>query len=115
MEEEESMAISKTLTLLSGLVLLADRRSRGVEVEKSTRLRRMKVSSVIGAVVVALIGLDARTARASTISFAPGDYDNTQNQVNAGPTPVNNQTTGSFRDIFWWGSATGVGDKDYIN
>ncbi len=52
---------------------------------------------------------------AVVITFAPGDYDNTQNQVNAGPTPVNNQTTGLFRDIFWWGSATGVGDNDYIN
>src|SRR5262245_20083345 len=54
-------------------------------------------------------------AHAAPITFAAGDYDNTQNQVNAGPTPVNNQTTGKFRDIFWWGSATGVGDNDYIN
>ncbi|MEX0642813.1 MAG: PEP-CTERM sorting domain-containing protein [Pirellulales bacterium] len=52
---------------------------------------------------------------ATLITFAPGDYDNTQNTVAAGPTPQNNQTTGYFRDIFWWGSANGVGDHDYIN
>ena len=70
------------------------------------------------ALVAAVVGLMASwggSASASPITFAPGDYDNTANVVNAGPTPVNNQTTGNFRDIFWWGTATGVGDFDFIN
>jgi hypothetical protein len=70
------------------------------------------------ALVVAVVGLMASwggSASAFTFTFASGEYDNTQNQVNAGPTPVNNQTTGNFRDIFWWGTATGVGDSDFIN
>ena len=70
------------------------------------------------ALVVAVVGSMASwagSAWADTFTFAAGQYDNTQNQVNAGPTPVNNQTTGNFRDIFWWGTATGVGDSDFIN
>ena len=70
------------------------------------------------ALVVAVVGLMASwggSASAFTFTFAPGEYDNTANQVNAGPTPDNNQTTGNFRDIFWWGTATGVGDSDFIN
>jgi len=52
------------------------------------------------------------------IFFAPGDYDNTANTVVAGPTPVNNQTTGSFRDTIWWSINNGqprVGSPDFIN
>ncbi len=67
------------------------------------------------AVVASCILACPSISTAAPITFAPGDYDNTQNQVNAGPTPVNNQTTGKFRDIFWWGTATGVGDFDFIN
>ena len=52
------------------------------------------------------------------ITFGPGDYDNTANVVNAGPTPVNNQTTGLFRDVIWWSLNNGlpsVGSADFIN
>jgi PEP-CTERM motif-containing protein len=77
----------------------------------SRRVARLILTTSASALLVALPLISS----AAPITFAPGDYDNTQNQVNAGPTPVNNQTTGKFRDIFWWGSATGVGDNDYIN
>ena len=52
------------------------------------------------------------------IPFAPGDYDNTANTVIAGPTPVNNQTTGNFRDVIWWSINNGqprLGSPDFIN
>ena len=60
---------------------------------------------------------------AETITFSPGQYDNTQNSVtgtNAVPVYTNNQTTGLFRDVFWWGTAynggtKGVGSPDFIN
>jgi hypothetical protein len=51
------------------------------------------------------------------ITFLPGDYDNTAN----GPSITqNNQTTGLFRDVFWWGNAygggsPGNGSPDFIN
>jgi hypothetical protein len=57
-------------------------------------------------------------AHSAPITFAPGDYDNTPNTVISGPTPVNNQTTGQFRDVFWWSISNGnplVGSDDYIN
>jgi hypothetical protein len=62
-------------------------------------------------------------ASADLVTFAPGDYDNTANTVtgtNASPVYNNNQTTGLFRDIFWWGTAynggtKGVGSPDFIN
>ena len=62
-------------------------------------------------------------AFAVTVTFAPGDYDNTANTVtgtNASPVYNNNQTTGQFRDIYWWGNTynggtTGVTSPDFIN
>ncbi|MCE9554113.1 MAG: PEP-CTERM sorting domain-containing protein [Planctomycetes bacterium] len=62
-------------------------------------------------------------AQALTFTFAPGQYDNTVNTVtgtNASPSYNNNQTTGNFRDVFWWGKAynggiVGVGSPDFIN
>ncbi len=54
----------------------------------------------------------------AAITFGTGDYDNTLNVVNSGPTPVNNQTTGLFRDVFWYNTnnlAPRVGSPDYIN
>jgi hypothetical protein len=60
----------------------------------------------------------AQAAVVVPITFAPGDYDNTANTVIAGPTPVNNQTTGLFRDEIWWSINSGqprVGSGDYIN
>jgi hypothetical protein len=72
--------------------------------------------------VVAAAGLGG-AARATTITFAAGQYDNTANTVtgtNAAPLYNNNQTTGVFRDVFWWGTAynggtKGVGSPDFIN
>jgi hypothetical protein len=75
--------------------------------------------------VCAVVMLIAGMAQAA-ITFAPGDYDNTANTVvdlyppTHTQTPVNNQTTGLFRDIFWWGrgyggSQQGVGSPDFIN
>jgi hypothetical protein len=60
---------------------------------------------------------------ADTITFAVGDYDNTFNSVNATGTVVtNNQTTGKFRDVFWWSMRNAAGavianpsSPDYIN
>jgi len=66
-------------------------------------------------IALILVTLNALAIDIPLITFAPGEYDNTANTVGAGPTPVNNQTTGLFRDIFWWGTATGVGDFDFIN
>ncbi len=59
----------------------------------------------------------------TVITFAPGDYDNTPNVVsgtNGAPIYTNNQTTGLFRDVFWYGTAynggtAGVGSPDFIN
>src|SRR5262245_43255828 len=86
-------------------------RARSLSSLSMPALRQVFVLAIAVAFTVVLTCV----THAAVISFAPGDYDNTQNQVNAGPTPVNNQTTGLFRDIFWWGSANGVGDNDYIN
>jgi hypothetical protein len=52
------------------------------------------------------------------ITFVPGDYDNTLNTVTTGPVTHNNQTTGKFRDVFWWQINNGlpkVGSDDFIN
>lgn len=62
-------------------------------------------------------------AHATTITFTPGQYDNAAGTVtgtNAAPVYNNNQTTGLFRDVFWWGNAynggsAGVGSPDFIN
>ena len=65
-----------------------------------------------------LVGVSASPALASAVTFTTLDYDNTANVVNAGPTPVNNQTTGYFRDLYWWSINNGaprVGSGDYIN
>jgi hypothetical protein len=78
------------------------------------------------AMVLAVVGLMASwagSAIAFNIAFAPGDYDNTANTVtgtNASPVYNNNQTTGTFRDVFWWGTAfnggtAGVASPDFIN
>jgi hypothetical protein len=76
-------------------------------------LNSLKILAALGAVACA-----AAPAAANTITFAPGDYDNTANSVLAGPTTQNNQTTGDFRDVFWWSLNNGaprVGSDDYIN
>jgi len=69
--------------------------------------------------VAALLCTAAVPAMATVITFAPGDYDNTANTVTGNPiTTHNNQTTGSFRDEFWWSINNGqprVGSGDYIN
>jgi PEP-CTERM motif len=76
---------------------------------------RSFVSSLLA---VALVAAIAPRAFASGITFTTLDYDNTANVVNAGPTPVNNQTTGYFRDLYWWSINNGaprVGSADFIN
>ena len=84
----------------------------------------MKKLVTIFAVCVILFAAALCSAEIVTpITFAPGDYDNTVNTVtgtNAAPIYNNNQTTGKFRDIFWWGLAynggtQGVGSPDFIN
>lgn len=84
----------------------------------------MKEMRIILALVatLALIGLAAPAAQATTIiTFAPGDYDNTANTVtgsNASPVYNVNQTTGNFRDVFWWTNgvnSSGFASLDYIN
>lgn len=86
--------------------------------------RRLSISLLTGMAVLALLGLDARGVSADPITFAAGDYDNTPaNTVtgtNATPVYNNFQTTGVFRDVFWWGTAynggtAGVGSPDFIN
>lgn len=67
------------------------------------------------ALVACFVFAGLSSANALVITFGPTDYDNAQNVLNPGPTPVYNQTFGYFRDVFWWGTATGVGDNDYIN
>jgi hypothetical protein len=60
----------------------------------------------------------AQASLVGPITFGPNDYDNTANTVIAGPTPVNHQTTGLFRDVIWWSINSGlprVGSGDYIN
>ena len=67
---------------------------------------------------VALVAVFTPRAFAAAITFSTLDYDNTANVVNAGPSPVNNQTTGYFRDLYWWSinnNAPRVGSPDFIN
>ncbi len=81
-------------------------------------MMRMAKVLFVGAMAIAAV-----PAQADVITFAPGDYDNTANVVsgtNAAPIYTNNQTTGLFRDVFWYGSAynggtKGVGSPDFIN
>jgi hypothetical protein len=71
-----------------------------------------------GVFSVASLAVLASAASAGPITFATVDYDNTANVVNSGPTPVNNQTTGQFRDLNWWSINNGqprVGSADFIN
>src|SRR5678815_4123999 len=74
---------------------------------------------LIGAAALAFVALPARSALADTVTFAPGDYDNSQNLVTAGPVYTNTQTTGQFRDVFWWrdqaSGAPFIPSADYIN
>lgn len=74
--------------------------------------------------LAALLGMAGPgLAQALTFTFVPGQYDNTANAVtgtNAAPVYTNNQTTGNFRDVIWWGRAfnggtVGVGSPDFIN
>jgi hypothetical protein len=84
---------------------------------------RTSTAGSLRGIFIALIGLmlmslSAHATDIPLITFAPGDYDNTANTVIAGPTPVNNQTTGLFRDVFWYSLNNGaprVGSGDYIN
>jgi hypothetical protein len=84
------------------------------------KLSRIRAVSCV-AVALALSAAWTSFAQATVvvpITFAPGDYDNTANTVIGGPTPVNNQTTGLFRDEIWWSINSGqarVGSGDYIN
>lgn len=68
--------------------------------------------------------VDAGDARAAVVTFAnASDYDNTPNTVTDPPGSVTFQTnylqtSGSFRDVFWWSINNGnprVGSGDYIN
>jgi len=78
------------------------------------------MKNALRSVLVGMSTLIAFTinARADVFNFGPGQYDNTANVVNAGPTPVNNQKTGSFRDVFWYSLNNGApreGSPDFIN
>jgi hypothetical protein len=79
---------------------------------------------LVGTMALAFLGIPARAALASpvTITFASGDYDNTLNTVGAGGALDNNQTTGKFRDVFWFSTrnpagpdGAKVGSPDFIN
>jgi hypothetical protein len=75
-------------------------------------------SLVAAAGVVLVAGLHATPALGDPITFTTSDYDNTANTVTAGPTTNYNQTTGEFRDVFWWSINNGaprVGSPDFIN
>ena len=81
----------------------------------------MNTKLLVGLVIVFMLAVGS-AAQAAPITFAPGDYDNTLNTVGAGGTPDNNQTTGLFRDVFWWSTRNGVGpdnaqvgSPDFIN
>ncbi len=71
----------------------------------SSPVRRL---SLVAAVMVAALVVLAGPAVVSASAFAPGDYDNTVN------TTANNQTTGQYRDVIWWGKADPY-EQDYIN
>ncbi len=93
-----------------------NRLANSAEAHGVFRARAAKALGVLA--VLGLVAGSAGTAAAFPITFGAGDYDNTQNSVTAGPTPVNNQTTGLFRDITWWSINNGqprVDSPDYIN
>jgi hypothetical protein len=77
----------------------------------------------VGLLAIVALMVTTFNVHAFTITFAPGNYDNTANTVtgtNATPVYNNNQTSGVFRDVFWWGTAynggtKGVGSPDFIN
>lgn len=72
----------------------------------------------LNALALGCLLASAQTAAAGVITFAGSEYDNTANTVTAGPVTHNNQTTGVFRDIFWWRINNGaplVGSADFIN
>ena len=69
------------------------------------RLRRVLT---FGIAVMAIAAVVAGPAVVSASALVPGDYDNTVN------TTVNNQTTGTYRDVIWWGKADPY-EQDYIN
>ena len=69
------------------------------------RLRRVLT---FGIAVMAIAAVVAGPAVISASALDPGDYDNTVN------TTVNNQTTGMYRDVIWWGKASPFA-QDYIN
>lgn len=82
---------------------------------------RFRKTCSVATCVLGLVGSVA--AHAGTITFTAAQYDNTANTVtgtNAAPSYNNNQTTGVFRDVYWWGNAynggsKGVGSPDFIN
>jgi hypothetical protein len=74
---------------------------------------------ILAALFVLAVGmtLGPQAAQATllgpSVDFAnPLNYDNTPNQVLAGPTPQNNQTFGLMRDVYWSGSANGAPKVD---
>ncbi len=69
------------------------------------RLRRVLT---FGIAVMAIAAIVAGPAVVSANALLPADYDNTVN------TAVNNQTTGLYRDVIWWGKADPY-EQDYIN
>lgn len=85
-------------------------------------MSKLKVLFSTMTMLAALLSMPG-LSQAVTITFLPSDYDNTANTVtgsNAVPIYNNNQTTGKFRDVFWWGTAynggtKGVGSFDFIN
>jgi hypothetical protein len=79
-------------------------------------------SLLTGIACLALLGLNPRAAMADNFTFATGQYDNTANTVAGTPAvPIydNNQTTGVFRDVFWWRNQADatpfVPSADYIS
>src|SRR5690242_12118232 len=90
---------------------------RGIEGDcamNTLKQNSMKVAAALGL----LVGSFGVAHADVVLTFAPGQYDNTQNTVTTGPTTNNLQTTGDFRDAFWWSINNGaprVGSPDYIN
>lgn len=77
-----------------------------------------RVSLFAALTATCLLCAVAHATNIGPIAFGPSDYDNTANTVTSGPVQHHNQTTGLFRDVFWWSarnSAVGVGSADYIN
>lgn len=84
---------------------------------------KLRLVSILSVAAFFVTVFAARPAGASTITFAAGEYDNALNTVNAsGTTVTNNQTTGLFRDEYWWSMRLTAGGQiarplsaDYIN